>query len=317
MNMKEIMVENCISPTRLDRYLRLIYPLITQGLIEKYLRKGMIKINKAKSQSSTRVQDGDILEISNSINLESFLKIDEDRKYSESDIALAKKIIVDYKIYEDENFIAINKPSGIASQGGEKLTLSIDRALQYLNNSDSKSYKLVHRLDRETSGVFLVAKSRDAAITLTQGFKDRIILKNYLAILVGNLKKSEGKITAKIKKDLADKKQIVDNAGDEAVTHYKSIAQNDKLCFVVFFPKTGRMHQLRVHSAHLGNPILGDSKYGVKGSNLYLHAYQIEMPKTMFGEKITITAKLPDYFLNIINKQFGIDSESFQTEFSL
>ncbi len=309
MNMKEIMVENCISPTRLDRYIKLLYPSLTQGLIEKYLRKGNIKIDNQKSKANSRVSNGNLIQISESIDIESFTR-EESREFSSSDISIAKKIISDYKIYEDENFIAINKPSGISSQGGEKLTMSIDRGLQYLNKDGENSYKLVHRLDRETSGLFLIAKSRDAAIALAESFKNRVIKKVYLAVLVGNLKNKIGKITAKIKKDTFNKKQIVDKSGDEAVTEYKVLTENKNFSLVLFFPKTGRMHQLRIHSAHLGNPIVGDSKYGAKGPNLYLHALSVEIPEAIFQKAIIIKAEIPDYFTRFLDKEFNFDYKS-------
>jgi 23S rRNA pseudouridine955/2504/2580 synthase len=278
-------------PIRLDRYLKRQYNVLTQGQIEQAIRKGRIKVNNKKQPANYRVNQGDEILISTKLNLAQVSSRDiTKREFSAAVVSLSKKLLGKYLLFDHPSFLAINKPSGVASQGGSKIALSIDDALVYLNQENSTEFKIVHRLDKDTSGVLLIAKGYEASVKLGEGFRERKIQKTYLAIVSPAPKNHEGEISSFI----TSKK---DEEGKLALTRYKVLGKSKKFALVEFAPLTGRMHQLRIHSKELGCPIVGDKKYGgIEARNLFLHAYQTAIPKSIFGEEITITAPKPDYF---------------------
>ncbi|MDX2050325.1 MAG: RluA family pseudouridine synthase [Rickettsiaceae bacterium] len=315
-------VLSCDQSMRLDRYLKIQYPHFTQGQIEKKIRQKDIKLNNQKTSAKTLLKNADIIEIYDpSIN--NRVK-DVKTEFSQSVKSLATKIIGEYKIFEDENILVINKPSGLGSQGGEAMSISIAEALEYLNYKTLKDhvnegYKIVHRLDKETSGVFLIAKTRLAATKITKAFSERKIEKEYIAILDGIPEQKKGIIKNYLRKNIKDKKQYIldknDDTGEYAETLYSVMAESDiyNICLVKFLPKTGRMHQLRVHAVSIGCPIYGDKKYNIKANNakhLLLHAYKISLDKTIIGKDYEFYAPIPAHFkkiLQIFNQ--GIDSD--------
>ncbi|WP_342269906.1 RluA family pseudouridine synthase [Rickettsia endosymbiont of Orchestes rusci] len=291
-------------PCRLDKYLRRLYPKLTQGIIERALRQKQIIVNGHKAEASLRVGESEEIFINDKLNLPKNFPQEETSKiiFSDSVIKLASKITEDYLTYENEHFIAINKPAGLATQGGTKINLSIDDALKYLN------YKLVHRLDRETSGLLLIAKNYETSVKLTDAFKEKLISKTYIAVVFGRPLENLGEIRGLIGKKRDGAYEIVtsDNEnGKLAITHYKLLKPlNNNLSLIEFTPITGRMHQLRFHAKLLNCPIVGDTKYGSAQSSSYskhmlLHASKIVLHKKIFGEEITLEAKLPNYFINI------------------
>jgi 23S rRNA pseudouridine955/2504/2580 synthase len=225
------------------------------------------------------------------------------QNFSPSVMKLADKILGNYLIYSDDHLIAINKPTGLATQGGSKITLSVDDAISYLNQQGN-DYRLVHRLDKETSGVLLIAKNYLAAHKLTNAFKEKIINKIYIAITLGKPLKDEGEISNFISKNRGGTYETIKEDkenGKLAVTQYKLLKFSEDLGLIEFMPKTGRTHQLRFHAQKLGCPIIGDSKYGSQISKTYseqmlLHAQKIILPEQLFGTQIIIEAKLPYYF---------------------
>ncbi len=339
MIMDKIIVES-VAPTRLDRYLRRHYPNMTQGIIEKSLRKNQIKLNGKKSKTNIRVIRGDIITILPGILIDNNHKNTQTQKFSQNTISLAKKILSEYILFFSEEFIAINKPENLAVQGGSKISTSIDSALQYINyiqntrednvknikdckdseyyndNNDILSikasniksniepsnlrktnYKLVHRLDKDTSGILLIANGFENAFKLGEAFQQKIIQKTYIALLGSCPEKSEGILTNKIGKEKSgtfEKVKELDIGGKIAKTHYKILESNSEFSLVEFKPITGRMHQLRFHSQFLGCPIVGDSKYGGKKyKRMLLHAKRITIPASVFGCDITIESNLP------------------------
>lgn len=319
-------------PTRLDRTLRRLYPLLTQGQIEQALRKGYIKVNGQKVTAGVRVVKGDKISIAERLNLTPHSR--SDRQFSASVISLAGKLLAEYLLYDHTSFMAINKPAGVATQGGSKVSLSIDDALQYLNQTEGRELRLVHRLDKDTSGILLIAKSYEASIKLTSAFKDKIIEKTYLAIVEGAPPQEQGEIASFIsaKGEEEDSKfavtryRVVDinknstrhREEDESPTRRSSLsdfqslsglpriaslARNNgyvpasSLSLLEFTPLTGRMHQLRIHAKELGCPIVGDKKYGSGlGEKLLLHALRIRVSSEIFGKEATIEAPVPEYF---------------------
>jgi len=295
--MNEIIVKSS-EPIRLDRYLRRYYPDATQGVIEKSLRLGKIKLNSAKSKTSVRVVQNDVITIAPGV-----FAINEDKEiqeFSHDVIELADQLLSQNILFSSEKFIAIDKPEGLAVQGGSKISLSIDEMWKYINYTQDTEYKLVHRLDKDTSGVLLIANGYDNAAKLSNAFRDQLINKVYMAILTGCPTSLEGNLVHKIGKDRSSIFEVVKELkvdGKLAETNYKVLKSNGGLSLVEFRPVTGRNHQLRFHSQFLGCPIVGDSKYGGdKNKRMLLHAKTITIPARVFGRKITIDSDLPYEF---------------------
>lgn len=289
-----ILVKNHSLPIRLDRYLRLLHPNLTQGVIEKNLRKGYIKVNNVKSSSNNRVKNGD------EILLPDSLQHPQEEETNTIDnpavIALSKKLLSENLIFTHQDFYAINKQAGIPVQGGNKVKFSIDDCFDYLKKS-GHDLRLVHRLDQDTSGILLIARNREAAITLTSAFKNHLINKTYLAILAGTPLNNEGTIENEL-------------MGKFAHTNYQIMASCNNFSLIKFMPITGRTHQLRIHALDLGTYIVGDDKYGPQNqkTNLMLHAYKAELSADIFGESIEITHSPNLKFMQLIKKLFDIDN---------
>ncbi len=286
------------EPIRLDRYLRRLYPSVTQGIIENYLRKGKIKVNEKKAKSGDRVTYKDVISINSGL-FDGYKNIVKTKIFSPSVIALADKLMGEYAIMLDERFIAINKPYGLAVQGGSNISLSIDDALAYLNQTGGTYYKLVHRLDKDTSGVLLIANGYENAAKFTASFKDRVFKKIYIAVLEGALDPEEGVISNYIGRLDFEIYRVLDeqDGGKFAETSYNTLEKNKSFSLVEFHPTTGRTHQLRVHSKHLGHSIIGDTKYdGAPHFRMLLHAKQLIIPKQIFGDEILLEAALPACF---------------------
>lgn len=311
-------IEKLDSEMRLDRYLRLIKPSLTQSFIERFLRKKLITLNEIKAKSNTRVKKGDKIEFKIDVDKD----IEQNFKkphFSEKAKILASKLTKDYLLYENENVMVINKPSNLASQSGSGIKISLDDALQYINLKENKTMlndalRLVHRLDRETSGAFLIAKNRKTATNLTKSFENKDIKKAYLAVLSGSLKTPKGNETIYIRKNLKTKLQEFCQKdtphSEEAITRYKVISKNEKYSLVLFYPKTGRMHQLRIFSKYLKAPIVGDKKYkGSEFQNMLLHSIAINVAEQTNG---TVYAGLPDYFYSFLKENFKIKENQEQ-----
>ena len=292
--------------SRLDRVLHKKYPYLTQGIIEKSLRKKLILVNQQKTLANHRVNSDDFLQISSDLIQENYSEHQNHKVVTKEQI----KLITDNIIYRDADLIVINKPAGLAVQGGSKIKISIDDIMpKMLECSDTWSdgkpvHKLVHRLDKETSGILLIALNNNTAKELAHAFKSHSIEKKYLAILTGHLKVNNGQISSIINKEY--NKNIEE---ENAITNYKVLAKKSKASYVEFRPITGKTHQLRLHSLELGFPILGDSKYDPnikdsKNSNLHLHAYEISIPYQ--GNILKLQAELPGYFKKSLKEIFAI-----------
>ena len=288
--MKKIIVESA-EPVRLDRYIKRVFPAVTQGVIERYLRNGKIKVNKTKVKSSARVKTGDEI----TLFAELLQSTGHVRNFSDSIRSLATKLLGEYLLLSTNEFIAIDKPHNLAVQGGSKISLSIDDAISYLNATNGTNFKLVHRLDKGTSGVLLIACGYDNAAKLAKAFRDKLIQKTYYAVLCGRPKDQQGVIINYIGKDRSGVFEIVKDLkdGKRAETSYNVLKENDGYSLVEFKPLTGRMHQLRVHSKILGCPILGDIKYGgLSYKRMMLHAKQIVIPQEVIMVPKNWTVKI-------------------------
>lgn len=275
-------VSNDFSGSRLDRWIKKHYPEISHGDLEIALRKGYIKVNDGKVKSNYRIN------LSDKISVYSFLS-NKKKKTKHNYKRSSKKEIENMLIYEDDEILVINKPHGIAVQGGSKINKHIDGLLQ--SSYKSLQPRLVHRIDKETSGILLVALNRKIADFLSYSFREKKITKYYWAITYGNLSEKSGVIDKRIKRKNS-------NTYTDALTKYtKYMNFNDKLNFMIYKPITGRNHQIRIHSYDLGVPILGDKKYGYNlddNKKLHLHSKSIEFFHPN-GKKMYFEADLPPH----------------------
>ena len=292
---KSYNVDSTCNDMRIDRWTRLKIGKIPQGLIEKYLRSGKIKINKKKIKSSSKVKTNDVVDFFNLDFKETIIQKKIKFEPSREIIKSNEDQIID----NNENFIVLNKSSGISVQGGTKSKKNlVDIFAKSEIFQGTKPYS-VHRLDKDTSGVFIMAKTREAAQLLTSLFRLRKVHKTYLAICHGELNKDSGEWNDDLIRYDGDKKII-----EKAKTIYKVLDKNSEASLVELKPITGRKHQLRKQLYALGQPIFGDIKYKLTNSpkginkNLMLHSYQI---KFMINDiKHTYTALLPDYFRKLL-----------------
>ena len=293
---KSINVDKSFNDMRIDRFIRNHLGKIPQGLIEKNLRNGKLKLNQKKVKSSQKVKTGDKLNIYN-LNFEE--KIEQyKKKYNPSNEIIKEN--EDLIIENNENFVVLNKQSGISVQGGTKSKKNIIDIFAKSNLfRDEKPYS-VHRLDKDTSGVFIIAKNRETAQLLTSLFRLRKVYKTYLAICNGELILINKGV---IKDDLIrfeNKKKIV----EKAETKYEILDKNINATFIQLNPITGRKHQLRKQLFNLGNSIIGDKKYNstnnskINNKNLMLHSYEIKFK--INEKKYTFRATPPDYFRNML-----------------
>jgi 23S rRNA pseudouridine955/2504/2580 synthase len=292
---KSYTVDSTCNDMRIDRWTRLKIGKIPQGLIEKYLRSGKIKINKKKIKSSAKVKTNDIV---------SFFNLDFKETIVQKKIKFepSKEIIKsneDQIIDNNENFVVLNKSSGISVQGGTKSKKNlVDIFAKSEIFQGTKPYS-VHRLDKDTSGVFIMAKTRESAQLLTSLFRLRKVHKTYLAICHGELNTDSGEWNDDLIRYDGDKKII-----EKAKTIFKVLDKNSEASLVELKPITGRKHQLRKQLYALGQPIFGDIKYKLSNSsrglnkNLMLHSYQIKF--IIDDVKHTYTALLPDYFRKLL-----------------
>tara|TARA_A100001011_G_C14150541_1_gene773790 strand:- start:27 stop:944 length:918 start_codon:yes stop_codon:yes gene_type:complete len=292
---KSYIVDSTCNDMRIDRWIRNSIGKIPQGLIEKNLRAGKIKLNKKKIKSSYKIKTGDKIDLFN-INFKENI-IQKKIKFipTKEIIRSNENQIID----NNSDFIVLNKSSGISVQGGTKSKKNlVDIFAKSEIFKDSKPYS-VHRLDKDTSGVFIMAKKRESAQLLTSLFRLRRVHKTYLAICHGEIEKDKGEWNNDLIRYDGDKKIV-----EKAKTFFKVIDKNSEASLVELKPVTGRKHQLRKQLYAIGQPIFGDTKYKLSNStkginkNLMLHSYQIRF--IIKDIKHTYTALLPDYFKKLL-----------------
>ena len=292
---KNFTVDSTCNEMRLDRWLRLKLGKIPQSLIEKTLRAGKIKINKKKVKSSFKVKTYDKIVIHNFNFTENFKQKKKIFVPSNEIIKSNEDLIID----DNENFVVLNKSSGISVQGGTKSKKNlIDIFAKSKIFQETKPFS-VHRLDKDTSGVFIIAKNRQTAQLLTSLFRLRKVHKTYLAICNGELEKNSGEWNDELIR-YDNGKRIL----EKAKTIFRVIDKNSNSSLVEMKPITGRKHQLRKQLFNIGHSIYGDKKYksslSTKGvnKNLMLHSYQIKF--MINDKKYTYKALLPDYFKQLL-----------------
>ena len=298
---KKFIVNKDYQDSRFDRWFRQNVSNVPQSLIEKLIRKKKIKINKKKTKTSYRVQLNDVVELYGTVDLKSNNKSKKEKyKPSEKEKGEYGKFIIE----NNDNFIVINKPSGVPVQSGTKSFKNIIDILKNTKYFEHTKPFVVHRLDKETSGVMIVAKNREYAQLFTSLFRIRKMHKTYLAITHGEVKKDVKLLQDSLVTYEKNKKII-----QKAISHLKILKSNDEYSFLELKPITGRKHQLRKQLYNIGNPIVGDEKYSFSGTkkkfkvkNIMLHAHKI---KFMINNiKYNFEAKYAEEFEQFIKRKF-------------
>ena len=292
---KSYIVDSTCNDMRLDRWLRLKIGKIPQGLVEKYLRTGKIKLNRKKVKSSFKVKTKDEINIFN-------IEFKETIQQKKIKFLPSKEIIKsneDQIIDNNDNFVVLNKASGISVQGGTKSKKNlVDIFAKSEIFEGTKPYS-VHRLDKDTSGVFIIAKNRETAQLLTSLFRIRKVYKTYLAICHGEISEKSGEWNSNLIRYEKNKP-----ISEKAKTYFKVLDKNTNFTLIEMKPVTGRKHQLRKQLFALGHPVFGDDKYKLTNlsksinKNLMLHSYEIKFMINM--KKYTYKALIPDYFKKLL-----------------
>ncbi|UYH50592.1 RluA family pseudouridine synthase [Candidatus Kirkpatrickella diaphorinae] len=296
---------------RVDRWFRRHYPSLTQGALQKLCRTGQIRLDGKRVTASTRVIAGQNLRIP---PLPEGARAPLGGQKRPLDPSLIRDI-QHMVVYQDKSLIVLDKPSGLATQGGPGITTHIDMMLDGLQEGEVERPRLVHRIDRDTSGLLLVARTPGVAAKLAAAFRGRHVRKTYWAVVVGRPSPQSGTIDQPLVKLGAGQGALMmaadrkDADAQRALTDYEVVdAAGRKLTWLQLNPLTGRTHQLRVHCESLGTPILGDPKYGgdkthIDGfeDRLHLHARHLEIPHPE-GGMLSVAAPLPPHMLETFRR---------------
>ena len=295
---KSFVVDSAYNNMRLDRYLRNKLGQIPQSLIEKNIRNGKIKLNRKKTKSSIKIRSNDKIELFNFKFKENINQIKKKFKPNNIIIKQNEDLIID----NNDNFLVLNKSSGISVQGGTKSKKNLIDIFSKSKIFEGTKPFSVHRLDKDTSGVFIIAKNRETAQLLTSLFRLRKVHKTYIAICHGEVEKNSGEWNDYLIRYDNGKKII-----EKAKTIFKVLDKNNNASLIEMNPITGRKHQLRKQLFNIGHSIYGDKKYksfdNIKGinKNLMLHSYQIRF--MIQNKRYTYKALLPDYFKSLIKNK--------------
>jgi 23S rRNA pseudouridine955/2504/2580 synthase len=306
---------------RVDRFLEARFPGLSFSHIQRIVRKGELRVDGKRADSKDRLEEGQSVRIPP-------LKLDAPKAAPGSLSEAAQKTLRELKamtLYEDADVLVLNKPAGLAVQGGSGMTRHVDQMLEVMRDNKGQKPRLVHRLDRETAGCLLIAKTRFAASALTGSFRHRSARKIYWALVAGVPKPKQGRISTYLAKEESEEDSIMrvaahgDEGASHAVTYYAVVETSaQKLAWVSLKPVTGRTHQLRAHMAHIDHPIVGDPKYfsienwefpGGIQKRLHLLARRIVIPHPR-GGFIDATAPLPPHMLQSWNL-LGLEHERF------
>src|SRR5476649_1933976 len=301
---------------RLDRWFQRHYPLLSHGALQKLLRTGQVRVDGKRVEGKVRVEPGQTVRLPPGVTVAPApaAVVKERPVVSDRDAAEIQKLV----IYRDDMVIALNKPSGLAVQGGSGTDRHVDGMLDALRFGYEDRPRLVHRLDKDTSGLMLIARTGQAAKRLAESFRDRETEKLYWAIVVGVPPKKEGAIDLPLAKRAGardrETMQVDHEAGLKALTHFREMDRaGRRAALLAMWPRTGRTHQLRVHCAEMGCPILGDRKYGGEEAELttiadprklYLHARRITLPHPSGKGELKVQAELPPHFRRTV-EAFG------------
>lgn len=302
VQIREVMADE--AGMRLDRWFKIHFPAVRHGELEKYLRKGQVRVSGGRVKSNRRLEAGEEIRIPPLADTPPPPR----PRHNPKDAAAVRKLI----LFEDNDIIALNKPFGLAVQGGANMTQHLDGMLASLKK-DGERPRLVHRLDKDTGGLMLVAKTRLAAQQLGDAFKNHDVDKTYWALTAGAPRPREGTIDMPVAKKTVrigdgEQERVAPADGEtakKALTDYQTIEEaGHGVAFIAMRPVTGRTHQLRVHAAAVGCPIIGDGKYGgpaarLEGVSPKLHLFcrSMTFPHPGSVRRMTLVAPLTGHML--------------------
>src|SRR3954451_9529806 len=305
---------------RVDRFLEARYPALSFSHIQRIIRKGELRVNGKRAQPKDRLQAGQAVRIPP-------LKLDAPKPrnpLAEAD-EKTRAFLASITLHEDADVLVLNKPMGLAVQGGSGTTRHLDGMLEALRDSQGQRPRLVHRLDKDTAGCLLVAKTRFAAAALAKTFRSRAARKIYWALVAGVPKPRQGRVSTYLAKEEAEHDSFMrvaqhgEQGASHAITYYAVVeTAARRLAWLSLKPVTGRTHQLRAHCAHINHPIVGDPKYfsrenwdlpGGLQNRLHLLARRIAVPHPR-GGKVDVTAPLPPHMQQSWNL-LGFDATRF------
>ncbi|MFL1780825.1 RluA family pseudouridine synthase [Candidatus Hepatincolaceae symbiont of Richtersius coronifer] len=311
------MVSQLDHHMRLDKWLLTNFKNLTNATVQKLIRTGQIRIDGKRANFDFKLQENQKIRIPMFI-VNSYAPLSLKETYNKKvNLDLVKNrqyitTILNSILYKDEDFIIINKPVGLAVQGGSKIGFNLTSAFEYLKFEKEEVPYIVHRIDKETSGILVLARHKEASRFIAEKFRSKDIKKMYSCLVAPLFKKSSGVIAAPLIKmaNLQNQKMIIDEKnGKEAITQFEVKSINNEVGYLMVSPITGRTHQIRVHMANVLNaPILGDFKYGftplknikLDYKRLYLHATSVEF-KSLDGNKIAITAPFEEEFQEMLD----------------
>lgn len=297
MSEENFLIENEGVGERLDIFLQHKFPSFSRSHIKNMIEKNCVFVNGKQVKSGYKLRENDKISVT--------IKAPEKISTEEEDVPFDI-------VYEDADVVVVNKPQGLvvhpctSTKSGTLVNGLLHRVKNLSGINGVLRPGIVHRLDKDTSGLLVVAKNDKAHIALQEQIKNKTCKRIYLAVLTGNLKEDSGEIVTKIARDKKDRKKMaVADVGREAITNYRVLERFKDACLVEFSLKTGRTHQIRVHAKYLNHPVVGDKVYGkeVKGLNgQLLHAYKLSFIHPTTGKEVSFTAPLPDYFENYLQK---------------
>jgi 23S rRNA pseudouridine955/2504/2580 synthase len=316
-----LIVEPDEAGMRVDRFLVARFPQLAFTHIQRIVRKGELRIDGKRAKPNERLEPGAKVRVPP-------LKLDQPKPvaHAAAHDEDARAFLRSITLYEDKDVLVLNKPMGLAVQGGSGTKRHVDRLLEALRDEDGQKPRLVHRLDKDTSGCLVVAKTRFAAATLGKSFRSRLARKIYWALVAGVPRVKQGRVSTYLAKEEVDRdsRMRVASHGAEGASHaltYYAVVETaaQKLAWLSFKPVTGRTHQLRAHAAHIGHPIVGDPKYfnvenwelpGGIQNRLHLLARRIVIPHPRTGKPIDVTAPLPPHMRQSFNL-LGFDTDRY------
>jgi 23S rRNA pseudouridine955/2504/2580 synthase len=303
---------------RVDRFLEAKFPGLSFSHIQRVIRKGELRVNGKRVDGKDRLSAGQSVRIPP-------LRLEAKPAPGSEEDAKTRQFLKSITLYEDADVLVLNKPMGLAVQGGSGMVKHVDGMLDSLRDKEGQRPRLVHRLDRDTSGCLLVAKTRFAASALAKTFRTRAARKIYWAVVAGVPKPKQGRISTFLAKDEREDESVMriarhgEEGASHAVTYYAVVeTAGQQLAFVSLKPVTGRTHQLRAHMAHIGHAILGDAKYFAKENwelpggiqdRLHLLARRIVAPHPR-GGVVDVTAPLPAHMQQTFNL-LGFDAKRY------
>jgi 23S rRNA pseudouridine955/2504/2580 synthase len=295
---------------RVDRFLAARFPQLSFSYIQRIVRKGELRVNGRRVETKDRLEAGEAVRVPP-------LKLDQARPMSAKVGEDVAGFLASITLYEDADVMVLSKPAGLAVQGGSGTKKHLDGMLAVLTDEDGQRPRLVHRLDKDTSGCLLVAKSRFAAAALAKTFRTRAARKIYWSVVAGVPKPRQGRVSTYLAKEEREDESFMriakhgEKGASHAVSYYAVIdTMAQKLSWLSMKPVTGRTHQLRVHAAEIGHPILGDPKYfdvenwevpGGIQHKLHLHARRIVVPHPRGKGTIDVSAPLPPHMEQTFN----------------